>query len=87
MLEFTSQSIACEIPALQELWNAQSQVYSIPACGWAFRPMQHCKTRCGRTVRLIVMELYKSFPAVLTNWDFILIHTESTFSLNTHYVF
>ena len=35
MLEFTSQSIACDIQASQELWNAPSQVCSIAACGGA----------------------------------------------------
>ena len=34
MLEFTSQSIACEIPASQQLRNAPSQVCSIAVCGW-----------------------------------------------------
>ena len=37
MLEFMLQSIACDIPASQELWNAPSQVCIIAACGWAYK--------------------------------------------------
>ena len=42
MFEFTSQRIACDIPALQELLNAPSQVCMIAACGWAYS-----RVRCG----------------------------------------
>ena len=35
MLEFTSQRIAGNFPASQELWNTRSQVCNIAACGWA----------------------------------------------------
>ena len=36
MLEFTSQIIASNFPASQELWNTPSKVCSIAACGWAY---------------------------------------------------
>ena len=47
MLEFTSQSIACDIPASQELWNAPSQVCDIAACGWAYTLKTCLYSRCA----------------------------------------
>ena len=32
-----SQHIPCNFDASQELWNVPSRVYSVAACGWAYR--------------------------------------------------
>ena len=39
MLENASQHIACDFDVSQEFWNTPSQVCSIAACGWAYRPI------------------------------------------------